>query len=487
MPEVALAAEGLEKRFGGLRAVAGVSLDVHVGEIHAVIGPNGAGKSTLINLLSGELSASAGTVRLGGRDVSGLPPDRLGLAGLGRSYQKTTIFLPFTVFENVRLAAQARAPGRLRMFGGAERDAAVAERAERGAGDRRARGPRRGRRRPPEPRRAAPARDRHGARHRPDDRAPRRAARRHGPGRGRRHDRAHPLAQGRARGADRRARHGRRLRARRPPDRHGGRPRHRLGGAGGGAPRSGGAHRLSRRGRPRMIALLSAEKLQAFYGASQILHGIDLSVVHGETVALMGRNGMGKTTLLRSLIGLVADRRGRILLQSRDITRAAPETIARGGVAFVPEGRGIFASLSVVENLIMAARPGRDGRRRWTLEKVFALFPRLAERRRNGGNQLSGGEQQMLTIGRALMTNPDLILIDEATEGLAPLVAQEIWRTIARIRAEGVATVIVDKDFRALSRIADKAMILSKGEIVFEGAPAELAGKRELLERHLGV
>ena len=161
-----------------------------------------------------------------------------------------------------------------------------------------------------------------------------------------------------------------------------------------------------------MSALLSAEKLQAFYGASQILHGIDLSVVHGETVALMGRNGMGKTTLLRSLIGLVADRRGRILLQSRDITKAAPETIARGGVAFVPEGRGIFASLSVVENLIMAARPGRDGRRRWTLEKVFALFPRLAERRRNGGNQLSGGEQQMLTIGRALMTNPDLILID---------------------------------------------------------------------------
>jgi branched-chain amino acid transport system ATP-binding protein len=236
-----------------------------------------------------------------------------------------------------------------------------------------------------------------------------------------------------------------------------------------------------------MSALLSAEKLQAFYGASQILHGIDLSVVPGETVALMGRNGMGKTTLLRSLIGLVADRRGRILLQSRDITKATPETIARGGVAFVPEGRGIFASLSVVENLIMAARPGRDGQRRWTLETVFALFPRLAERRRNGGSQLSGGEQQMLTIGRALMTNPDLILIDEATEGLAPLVAQEIWRTIARIRAEGVATVIVDKDFRALSRIADKAMILSKGEIVFEGPPAELAAKRELLERHLGV
>jgi branched-chain amino acid transport system ATP-binding protein len=234
-------------------------------------------------------------------------------------------------------------------------------------------------------------------------------------------------------------------------------------------------------------ALLAVEALQAFYGPIQVLRSIDLTIGPGETLALMGRNGMGKTTLLRSLIGLVADRRGRILLGERDVTRAPPEAIARGGVALVPEGRGIFASLSVVENLVMAARPGRDGTRRWTLEKIFELFPRLRERRHNGGHQLSGGEQQMLTIGRALMTNPDLILIDEATEGLGPLVAAEIWRTIERIRGEGVATIIVDKDFRALSRIADRAVILSKGEIVFEGAPAELAAKPEVLERHLGV
>jgi branched-chain amino acid transport system ATP-binding protein len=233
--------------------------------------------------------------------------------------------------------------------------------------------------------------------------------------------------------------------------------------------------------------LLAAEKLQAFYGASQILHGIDLAVRPGETVALIGRNGMGKTTLLRSLMGLVADRRGRILIEARDVTRAAPETIARAGVAFVPEGRGVFGSLSVVENLVMAARAGRGGRRAWTLERVFELFPRLQERRTNGGHQLSGGEQQMLTIGRALMTNPDLILIDEATEGLAPLVAQEIWRTLERIRGEGVAAIIVDKDFRALSRLADRAVMLSKGEVVFEGTPAELARQPELLERHLGV
>ena len=236
-----------------------------------------------------------------------------------------------------------------------------------------------------------------------------------------------------------------------------------------------------------MSPLLSAEKLEAFYGPVQILRGIDLSVVHGETVALMGRNGMGKTTLLRALMGLVADRRGRILLDSQDVTKAAPERIARRGVAIVPEGRGVFASLSVVENLTMAARPGRDGGRRWTLERIFELFPRLAERRRNGGHQLSGGEQQMLTIGRALMTNPDLILVDEATEGLAPMVAQEIWRTIERIRAEGVAAIVVDKDFRALSRIADKAVILSKGEVVFEGTPAALAAEHGLLERHLGI
>jgi branched-chain amino acid transport system ATP-binding protein len=235
------------------------------------------------------------------------------------------------------------------------------------------------------------------------------------------------------------------------------------------------------------VSFLAVEQLQAFYGPIQVLRGVDLALAPGETLALMGRNGMGKTTLLRSLIGLVADRRGRILLDGRDVTKAPPEVIARGGVALVPEGRGVFASLSVTENLVMAARPGRGGARRWTLETIFELFPRLRERRHNGGDQLSGGEQQMLTIGRALMTNPDLILIDEATEGLAPLVAQEIWRTLERIRGEGVATIVVDKNFRALSRLVDRAVILSKGEVVFEGPPSELTAKPEVLERHLGV
>jgi branched-chain amino acid transport system ATP-binding protein len=236
-----------------------------------------------------------------------------------------------------------------------------------------------------------------------------------------------------------------------------------------------------------VTALLKAERLEAFYGASQVLHGIDLELQRGEQIALIGRNGMGKTTFLRALMGLVENCRGSVVLAGRDIARAAPEAVARAGVAFVPEGRGVFGSLNVVENLVMAARAGTDGRKTWTLERIFELFPRLYERKDNGGLQLSGGEQQMLTIGRALMTNPDLILIDEATEGLAPMVAQDIWRTLEAIKAEGVAAIVVDRDFRSLSRIVDRTVLLSKGAVVFAGTPAELAAQPELLERYLGV
>ena len=236
-----------------------------------------------------------------------------------------------------------------------------------------------------------------------------------------------------------------------------------------------------------MTVLLKTERLEAFYGASQVLHGIDFELKRGEQLALLGRNGMGKTTLLRSLMGLVDNCRGSISLSGQNMMRAEPEAIARAGVAFVPEGRGVFGSLSVVENLVMAARAGRDGRRTWTLERIFELFPRLWQRKDNGGAQLSGGEQQMLTIGRALMTNPDMILIDEATEGLAPLVALDIWRTLETIKAEGVAAIVVDRDVKNLSRIADRTILLSKGTVVFSGTPAELAAQPELLERYLGV
>jgi len=236
-----------------------------------------------------------------------------------------------------------------------------------------------------------------------------------------------------------------------------------------------------------VTALLAVQQLEAFYGASQILHGIDLTITRGEQVALLGRNGMGKTTLLRSLMGLVDDRRGTITFAGRDMRGASPEDMALAGAALVPEGRSVFGSLTVTENLIMAARPGVDGRQAWTLQRIFDLFPRLHERRDNGGHQLSGGEQQMLAIGRALMTNPDLLLIDEATEGLAPLVAQTIWRTLSLIRNEGIATIVVDKDFRSLAKLADRSLLLSKGRVVFDGPPAKLAAEPELLERHLGV
>jgi branched-chain amino acid transport system ATP-binding protein len=236
-----------------------------------------------------------------------------------------------------------------------------------------------------------------------------------------------------------------------------------------------------------VTALLATECLEAFYDASKILHGIDLSIRSGEQVALVGRNGMGKTTLLRSLMGLVVERRGRILLNGDDIIGALPEAIAQRGVALVPEGRGIFGSLTVIENLVMAARPARDGRLLWTLERILELFPRLQQRRRHHGNQLSGGEQQMLAIGRALMTNPDLMLIDEATEGLAPLIAQDIWGILKLVRGDGVATIVVDKDINGLSRIADRFLVMSKGSVVFSGTPQALTQRPEILERYLGI
>jgi branched-chain amino acid transport system ATP-binding protein len=228
--------------------------------------------------------------------------------------------------------------------------------------------------------------------------------------------------------------------------------------------------------------LLQARGLHTYYGASHILHGVDFSVARGETVALMGRNGMGKSTLLKSMLGLVPPREGAVSVKGREVTGIAPHAIARMGIAYVPEGRGIFPNLSVRENLLMAARPGADGRNDWTFERVMTTFPRLAERLNHGGAQLSGGEQQMLTIGRALMTHPDLLILDEATEGLAPLIAREIWSIVRRI-----TTVIVDKNFSAVSAISDRVVVLVKGSVVFEGASAELRAHPEMHRQHLGV
>jgi branched-chain amino acid transport system ATP-binding protein len=234
-------------------------------------------------------------------------------------------------------------------------------------------------------------------------------------------------------------------------------------------------------------SLIEARGIHAYYGASHILHGVDLVLNRGEAIGLMGRNGMGKTTLLRSILGLLPPREGEVKVRGVDMTHAAPHRIARAGIAYVPEGRGIFADLSVKENLIMAARPSVDGKREWILERVLSVFPRLAERLGHGGQQLSGGEQQMLTIGRALMTNPDVLILDEATEGLAPLVAREIWAILRLLRDAGLSAIIVDKNFPAVSALTDRNMVLVKGRVVLEGAAADLKRDPQALQRHLGI
>ena len=233
--------------------------------------------------------------------------------------------------------------------------------------------------------------------------------------------------------------------------------------------------------------VLEARGLHSFYGDSHILHGVDFTLARGEAIGLMGRNGMGKSTLLKSLVGVVTPRRGELIAFGQPTRGMKIHEIARLGIAYVPEGRGIFANLSVRENLNMAARAGVGGRRDWTFERVLDVFPRLAERLGHGGQQLSGGEQQMLTIGRALMTNPQVLILDEATEGLAPLVAREIWRIIGVIRDTGIATILVDKNWRAVSDITDRNVILVKGRVVFEGSGGALRAQPELLSEHLGV
>lgn len=233
--------------------------------------------------------------------------------------------------------------------------------------------------------------------------------------------------------------------------------------------------------------LLEARELHTYYGSSHILHGVDFCIHKGETLGLMGRNGMDKTTLIRSMLGLVKPRHGTVSVRGDVMTGGPTHRIARQGIAYVPEGRGIFPNLSVRENLQMAARAGVDGQRDWTFERVMQTFPRLAERINNGGGQLSGGEQQMLTIGRALMTNPDLLILDEATEGLAPLIVREIWRVIREIRDSGIATVIVDKNHAAVTSITDRSMIVVKGQVVFDGASTEVRNNPELIQKHLGV
>jgi len=233
--------------------------------------------------------------------------------------------------------------------------------------------------------------------------------------------------------------------------------------------------------------LIQVQGLNSYYGASHILRSIDFEVNRGETIGLMGRNGMGKSTLLKSIMGIVTPQSGHVHIKGQRMNGRDIFEVAQLGIAYVPEGRGIFGNLSVVENLKMAARPGTQGQNDWTYERVLETFPRLKERLGHGGQQLSGGEQQMLTIGRALMTNPDALILDEATEGLAPLIAREIWRICSVIKESGISSIIVDKNWKHVTKITDRNVILVKGEVVFEGSSELLQSQPEIMAQHLGV
>jgi branched-chain amino acid transport system ATP-binding protein len=233
--------------------------------------------------------------------------------------------------------------------------------------------------------------------------------------------------------------------------------------------------------------LLKVENLETAYGASQVLFGLRLDIAPGEMVTLLGRNGMGKTTTVRSIMGLTRSLRGSIGFRGERIERLPPDRIARLGIALVPEGRQIFPNLSVREHLVAFAgnRSGRSDP--WTIERVFELFPRLRERAENQGNQLSGGEQQMLAIGRALVTNPHLLILDEATEGLAPLVREEIWKCLERLRAAGQTILVIDKYVERLVKLADRHTIIERGRVAWQGTSAALDADRGLWHRYLGI
>ena len=230
--------------------------------------------------------------------------------------------------------------------------------------------------------------------------------------------------------------------------------------------------------------MLELADIETSYGASQVLFGIGFKIEAGEVVTLLGRNGMGKTTTVRSIMGLVRPHAGSVRFEGRALDGLPAYRVATAGIGLVPEGRQIFPNLTVRENLVATARPKAGG---WTLDKVHGYFPRLAERANNMGNQLSGGEQQMLAIGRALMTNPKLLVLDEATEGLAPLVRQEIWRCLAALKAEGQSILVIDKNLHALLKLADRHVVIEKGRVVWQGTSPELAADPAVQHRYLGV
>jgi branched-chain amino acid transport system ATP-binding protein len=233
--------------------------------------------------------------------------------------------------------------------------------------------------------------------------------------------------------------------------------------------------------------MLEVRELETAYGRSQVLFGVSLAIGPGEVVTLLGRNGMGKTTTVKSIMGICRPRRGEVRFGAAPLHGLPSYRIAQAGIGLVPEGRQVFPNLTVRENLVATAANRRREPSPWSLDRVFALFPNLKERQGNYGNQLSGGEQQMLAIGRALMTNPRLLILDEATEGLAPRIRAEIYRSIERLKGEGLSILVIDKDVKALTRVADRHYVLEKGRVVWSGGSAQLASNSDIQHRYLGV
>jgi branched-chain amino acid transport system ATP-binding protein len=233
--------------------------------------------------------------------------------------------------------------------------------------------------------------------------------------------------------------------------------------------------------------MLAVDALEAAYGVSQVLFGVAFRIDPGEVVTLLGRNGMGKTTTVRAIMGIMRPKAGTVTFDGKALHRLPSYRVARSGLGLVPEGRQVFPNLTVRENLVATAANRSARADPWTLEKVFALFPRLDERRNQMGNQLSGGEQQMLAIARALMTNPKLLILDEATEGLAPLIRADIYRSIERMKSGGLSILVIDKDVKALTRVADRHYVLEKGRVVWSGSSADLAASEDVQHRYLGV
>lgn len=233
--------------------------------------------------------------------------------------------------------------------------------------------------------------------------------------------------------------------------------------------------------------MLKIDGLQGGYGSSKVLFDMSFSAAEGEVISLIGRNGMGKTTTVKTLMGMLPMTQGQVQLCGQNIHKARPSQIARLGVGLVPEGRRVFGSLTVAENLVATARGQKTQTNAWTLQRVYELFPRLKERAKQFSNTLSGGEQQMLAVGRALMTNPSLLILDEATEGLAPLIRKEIWDCLRRLKTEGLTILVIDKNLTEMATLVDRHHIVDKGQVVWAGSPAELLNNKDLTERYLGV